>query len=325
MPWSLAVHQFASHGELAAARWEPFTTWPIWRYLLNGLWATLRGRRRDRRAERRARAVAGARPAVDAPTRCAGSAGAYVEIFRTVPALLLIYVTLFALPQYGLNLPLFWKLVVPLVVSNSAAFAEIFRAGILAAGPRADRGRPRGRAAPRAGDGAGGAAAGAAPIAPSLVSQLVGLLKDTSLGFVVSYTELLYSGQVLASYTHLLIQTFLVVALIYLVVNALAVEVRPRTPGPQRPLRRPARTADRRAAPATPRREHPPVTIFRYAELAGSCATASSRAGTTAASWCSPRTARSPSPPAYPTSRCCPAPPSSRCRRWPAGSRRATS
>lgn len=57
-------------------------------------------------------------------------------------------------------------------------------------------------------------------LTPSLVSQLVGLLKDTSLGFVVSYTELLYSGQVLSSYTHLLIQTFLVVALIYLVVNA---------------------------------------------------------------------------------------------------------
>ncbi|GAB3955412.1 hypothetical protein GCM10027614_64560 [Micromonospora vulcania] len=37
---------------------------------------------------------------------------------------------------------------------------------------------------------------------------------------MVSYTELLYSGQVLASYTHLLIQTFLVVALIYLAVNA---------------------------------------------------------------------------------------------------------
>ena len=130
-PLVAAVCQFASHGEFAADRWEPFTTWPIWRYLLNGLWATLRAAA--------ATAVLSAalglllalgRLSTHRPLRWL--AGAYVEIFRTVPALLLIYVTLFALPQYGLNLPLFWKLVVPLVVSNSAAFAEIFRAGILA-------------------------------------------------------------------------------------------------------------------------------------------------------------------------------------------------
>jgi glutamate transport system permease protein len=48
---------------------------------------------------------------------------------------------------------------------------------------------------------------------------LVGLLKDTSLGYVVSYTELLYRGQVLATFYHVLIQTFLIVALLYLVVN----------------------------------------------------------------------------------------------------------
>ncbi|MGK5674753.1 amino acid ABC transporter permease [Micromonospora sp. URMC 106] len=214
-----AVHRFASYGELAADRWQPFTTWPIWRYLLDGLWATLRAAA--------ATAVLSAalglllalgRLSARRPVRWL--AGAYVEVFRTVPALLLIYVTLFALPQYGLNFPLFWKLVVPLVVSNSAAFAEIFRAGIKAL----DRGQTE-----------AGLAVGLRrgqvmrlvvlpqallQLAPSLVSQLVGLLKDTSLGFVVSYTELLYSGQVLSSYTNLLIQTFLVVALIYLVVNA---------------------------------------------------------------------------------------------------------
>ncbi|MEU5959832.1 amino acid ABC transporter permease [Micromonospora parva] len=214
-----AVYQFASHGELAADRWEPFTTWPIWRYLLNGLWATVRAAA--------ATAVLSAalglilalgRLSTRRPLRWL--AGAYVEVFRTVPTLLLIYVTLFALPQYGLNFPLFWKLVVPLVVSNSAAFAEIFRSGILAL----DRGQTEAGLAVGLRRGQVMALVvlpqALLQLAPSLVSQLVGLLKDTSLGFVVSYTELLYSGQVLASYTHLLIQTFLVVALIYLVVNA---------------------------------------------------------------------------------------------------------
>ncbi|MBO4207649.1 amino acid ABC transporter permease [Micromonospora echinofusca] len=214
-----AVQQFASHGELAWSRWEPFTTWPIWRYLLNGLWATLK-------AAAATAVLSGVFGLLLALGRLSTNrllrwlAGGYVEIFRTVPALLLIYVTLFALPAYGLNFPLFWKLVVPLVVSNSAAFAEIFRAGIQAL----DRGQTE-----------AGLAVGLRrgqvlrlvvlpqallQLAPSLVSQLVGLLKDTSLGFVVSYTELLYSGQVLSTYTHLLIQTFLVVSLIYLAVNA---------------------------------------------------------------------------------------------------------
>ncbi|GAB3897512.1 hypothetical protein GCM10027612_53940 [Microbispora bryophytorum subsp. camponoti] len=57
-------------------------------------------------------------------------------------------------------------------------------------------------------------------VLPSIVSQSVGLLKDTSLGFVVSYAELLYSGKVLANFNGLLIQTYIVVALVYLVVNA---------------------------------------------------------------------------------------------------------
>jgi glutamate transport system permease protein len=127
---------------------------------------------------------------------------------------------LLALPRYGVDLPLFWKLVAPLSVSNAAAFAEIFRAGIrsvergqLEAGLAL--GLTRGRAMrlivlPQA----------ARRVLPSLVSQSAGLLKDTSLGYVVSYAELLYSGKVLANYNHLLIQTYLVIALIYLVINA---------------------------------------------------------------------------------------------------------
>ena len=56
-------------------------------------------------------------------------------------------------------------------------------------------------------------------VTPSLVSQLVSLLKDTSLGYIVAFTELLYRAQVLSAYNHLLVQTFLVVTLIYLVCN----------------------------------------------------------------------------------------------------------
>ncbi|MFI7614685.1 amino acid ABC transporter permease [Nonomuraea terrae] len=214
----LAVRQFAANGQLDAARWQPYATWPMWRYLLNGLWSTFLA------------AVVSAVLAMAFGLLLAlgrlsprawvrGPSAAYVEVVRTIPALLLVYVVLFALPRYGLDLPLFWKLVVPLTVSNAAAYAEIFRAGInsvergqMEAGLAIGLTRLRAMllvVLPQA----------ARRVLPSLVSQSVGLLKDTSLGFVVSYGELLYSGKVLAAYNGLLIQTYLVVALIYLVVN----------------------------------------------------------------------------------------------------------
>ena len=36
----------------------------------------------------------------------------YIELFRSIPLLLLIYAFLLALPRYGINLPILWKLVV---------------------------------------------------------------------------------------------------------------------------------------------------------------------------------------------------------------------
>ncbi|MFG2007040.1 amino acid ABC transporter permease [Spirillospora sp. NPDC048911] len=215
----LALRQFADNGQLAADRWRPYGTWPMWRYLLDGLKATAL-------AAVVAIALSMAAGIVLALGRLSHNrwvrlpSAAYVEIVRTIPALLLVYVVLFALPKYGLDMPLFWKLVVPLSVSNAAAFAEVFRAGIqsvergqLEAGLAV--GLTRGRAMrmivlPQA----------ARRVLPSLISQSVGLVKDTSLGFVVSYAELLYSGKVLANYNHLLIQTYLVIALVYLVINA---------------------------------------------------------------------------------------------------------
>ncbi|MEU4577579.1 amino acid ABC transporter permease [Nonomuraea sp. ATR24] len=240
---ALAVRQFAANGQLEAARWQPYATWPMWRYLLDGLWSTALA------------AVVTAALAMAAGIMLALGrlshrrwvrlpAAAYVEVVRTIPALLLVYVVLFALPRYGLDLPLFWKLVVPLAVSNAAAFAEIFRAGILSV----ERGQTEAGLAvgltrfqtmrlvvlPQA----------ARRVLPSIVSQSVGLLKDTSLGFVVSYAELLYSGKVLAAYNGLLIQTYLVVALIYLLVNlslsklARTLEARQRLAVPKRRLAR---------------------------------------------------------------------------------------
>jgi glutamate transport system permease protein len=54
---------------------------------------------------------------------------------------------------------------------------------------------------------------------PSIISQLVVILKDSALGFLILYEELLRSGQTLASSKGNLIPTFLVIAVIFIVVN----------------------------------------------------------------------------------------------------------
>jgi glutamate transport system permease protein len=146
-------------------------------------------------------------------------AGVYVELFRAVPLLLLIYAFLLGLPRFGINLPIFWKLVVPIVIVNSAVLAELVRAGIGAVDPGQHEageaiGLRRGQVLrlivlPQA----------IRLIVPTLVTQLTTLLKDTTLGYVVSYPELMKQGNNLTVYTHLLIQTFLIIAVVYVLIN----------------------------------------------------------------------------------------------------------
>jgi len=54
---------------------------------------------------------------------------------------------------------------------------------------------------------------------PALISQLVVVVKDTSLGFIVSFPELLRRANVAIQTTQNPIQILLVVALIYIAIN----------------------------------------------------------------------------------------------------------
>ena len=214
----LAAWQLDQRGQLDAERWTAFLEPGIIRYLLVGLRGTvLAAAVVALMAFPLGVLLAVARTSEHAVLRL--PAAVFVELFRTVPVLLLIFVMLFALPRYGLNPSVLWKLVIPLTVANSAAIAEIVRAGIVTL--------PRGLS--EAGLSLGLRRSQVVRrivlpqalrnVTPSLVSQVVSLLKDTSLGYVVAFTEMLYRAQVLTSYNRLLIQTYVVVTLVYLLVN----------------------------------------------------------------------------------------------------------
>jgi glutamate transport system permease protein len=217
---ALALYQFGRSGQLGRSRWLPFVQASYLDFLWQGFVGTIT-------ATVLAALVSFPLGVVLALGRLSRvrvlrlAATGYVELFRSIPLLLLIYAFLLALPRFGINLPILWKLVVPIILVNVAVLAEVFRAGILAV----DRGQYEAAAALGLRDGVAMRTVilpqAVRFVVPALVTQLVALLKDSTLGYVVSYPELMKQANNLTVYTHLLVQTYLIVAAIYVVVNLL--------------------------------------------------------------------------------------------------------
>jgi glutamate transport system permease protein len=215
-----ALKQLNDHGQLDAYRWTAFTTVPYLRVIGGGLWGTLKATGMSAVLAFPVGALfALLRLSRRRPVRMLATG--YIELFRSIPLLLLIYAFLLALPRYGINLPVFWKLVVPIVLVMSAIIAEVFRAGILAL----DRGQ--GEAASAIGFGYWQSMRlvvlpqATRLVLPTLIAQLVTVLKESTLGYAVSYPELMHQGDFLTARTHLLFQTFVIIAEIDDVINYL--------------------------------------------------------------------------------------------------------
>jgi glutamate transport system permease protein len=149
--------------------------------------------------------------------------GALVEAVRGVPLLLLILFAALALPRLGVELSLMWILVLALVAYNSTVLCEIIRGGVLAI----DRGQREAGAAMGLSDGVilrRILLPQAIPqMLPVIVSQLVILLKDTSLGFIIGYVELLRTGRSLVEFygNRYSLQIYVAVAVLYIAMNLL--------------------------------------------------------------------------------------------------------
>jgi glutamate transport system permease protein len=223
---AFTVYRFQTRGELAADLWEPFTVWSNWRFLLEGLVGTLRAALTAMvLAVTAGFLMALGRLSRNGAVRWASRS--YVELFRSIPLLLAIFAAFFGLPALGLDVSRFVALVVALTVYNSAVLAEIFRAGVLSL----DRGQTEAAQAiglrywpmmrliilPQA----------VRRMIPAIVAQLATVTKDTSLGFVIGYTEFLRQGQSISQAFPYPdgtpkpsneLQTYIVVAAVYWVV-----------------------------------------------------------------------------------------------------------
>jgi glutamate transport system permease protein len=160
-----------------------------------------------------------------------------VEFFRAIPLLVLMFILYFGASRTtGLNISAFWAVVLGLMLYNGSVFAEIFRSGVLAL--------PRGQSEASYALGMRKTQVmvnillpqALRSMLPTILSQLVVVLKDTALGFIIQYPELLYQARYLGSQGQLhspLLQVAAIVAVIYitmcLLLSALARYLERRT------------------------------------------------------------------------------------------------
>lgn len=254
------VYRFALSGQFSATKWGLFTYATIWEQILAALGKTLAafglaavlsvalgfllaiGRLSDHRWVR-------------IPIT------AVTELFRAVPVLVMMMLLYYGLPSVGISMEPYAAVVIALVAYNGSVLAEALRAGI--------ESLPRGQK--EAGYSIGLRKSGVMRLIllpqavramlPVIVSQLVVTMKDTALGFIITYPELLYLAKQLSSNVQFgrpLLQSAFVIGGIYIVMclllSAVAKWLESRTRrSPKRPDGPAATTATIPVQPDDPR------------------------------------------------------------------------
>ncbi|HYP43709.1 MAG TPA: amino acid ABC transporter permease [Propionibacteriaceae bacterium] len=211
-----------ANNQFTAEKWMPFLTGEAWTaYLIPGIVATLQAAAISVVLAAVLGIILGmGRLSQLAPVRWV--CGIFVEFFRSVPVLMMMlfsyYFGLFAIGITGPSLSLF-GVVAGLTFYNACVIAELIRSGV--------HSLPRGQ-------GEAGLAIGMTPrqtlttillpqaitaMLPSIISQLVVILKDSALGYIISYSELIRAGQNFSTSKGNLIPTLIVVAVLFIVIN----------------------------------------------------------------------------------------------------------
>ncbi|GII99429.1 amino acid ABC transporter membrane protein 2 (PAAT family) [Sediminihabitans luteus] len=215
----LLLMRLDAEGQLDADKWAPIFTADAWtNYLLPGLVDTLRAA---------ALAIVGALVLgillgigrVAHAWWLRAICTVVVEFFRAVPVLLMMIFFWLLMAQQNVPDAPFWAVVLALVLYNGSVVAELVRSGVhgLPSGQREAAlavGLTRGQSlrsveVPQA----------LVAMLPALVSQLVVVLKDSALGYIITYTELLQESRRLGSANVNILQALTVAAVIFIVVN----------------------------------------------------------------------------------------------------------
>ena len=149
-----------------------------------------------------------------------------IELFRGLPVVITIYFASRVLPEIGISLPPLWYLVIGLTAYNCVIIAEIIRSGVAAL--------PRGQTEAALAVGLTRLQAirriqlppAFRIMLPALISQLVVIVKDTSLGFVIfGFSEFVRTANTVIQFfggqegIQLPLQMYVAVALVFILIN----------------------------------------------------------------------------------------------------------
>jgi His/Glu/Gln/Arg/opine family amino acid ABC transporter permease subunit len=198
-------------------QWKPYGEWANWNFLLDGLWITLQvavysvilsliigiilalGRLSNLKV-------------ISYPSIF------YIEVIRALPSYLIIFFVFIAGPKIGIRLDAIWFAVIGLTIYTAAVLAEVVRAGILSV----EKGQLE-----------AAYSLGMEPfttlryivlpqalrrMVPAIVSQLITLVKDTSLAGIIALQDLTRKGQQLYQFNGAILETMFIVAIIYFVI-----------------------------------------------------------------------------------------------------------
>ncbi|MDJ0467852.1 amino acid ABC transporter permease [Rhodococcoides fascians] len=212
-----------SKGQLTAEKWDPFlesTTWTT--YLLPGIQGTLVaaalsivfalilgavlgiGRLSDHRAVRIV-------------------SGAIVELFRAVPVLILMIFLYAVYADYEVFKVKYLALaavVTGLTLYNGSVIAEIVRAGV--------NSLPKGQREAASALGMRKSQVmtlvllpqAVTAMLPAIISQMVVALKDSALGYIIGYVEVVRSGQQVGAFYSNYLPSLIIVAVIMIIINS---------------------------------------------------------------------------------------------------------
>ena len=220
----VVVRKMADANQLQGEMWKPFVAdRSVWRdYLLQGLWGTLK-------AAAISIVLAGAFGVVFGVGRLSSIApvrwfcGVVVEFFRAVPVLLMMIFAYFGVyvrtDFFSSETAPLAAVVTGLTLYNGSVIAELVRSGVYSL--------PKGQSE-------AGLSIGLTPsqvlrsiqlpqaltaMLPALIGQFVTILKDSALGYQVTYPELLNSAKTLGSGFANTIPAYLVAAVLFIIIN----------------------------------------------------------------------------------------------------------
>jgi glutamate transport system permease protein len=219
--WAV-VDRLADKGQLTAAKWRPFLTGDLWKtYVLPGILGTLTAAAISIVLA----AILGFALGVGrlSPIRAVRvPCAVFVEFFRAVPVLIMMIFAYFLFALYDMfpskHLALA-GVVTGLTLYNGAVIAEIVRSGVGSL--------PRGQSEAAAALGLSWGQTMRSVLLPQaitsmlpvLVSQLVVVLKDTAIGYQITYLEMVRQGTVIGSTYGNYIPALMVIAVLMIALN----------------------------------------------------------------------------------------------------------